>query len=372
MAFNALSEFAKSLTPSPPYTDYEYDGLQYRWKSFVFRPALFQVEAILLAALSVYFAVFFVGKTLNKKRADTWLQAYLPLLSQQFSKPTSTAGIIADGYSDYFNFSTGRKNIASLHCVFSLLPRHDLARMVYRFVWGMIDLVYSSEDELVLDFKLQPSTSTPGFVWGVASKDCLAKVKQGRWDLTFTRTTESPLLGGGYCVMSEYADVTETLLKPSGQFSIVQALNDPAVKPYVKSLTITDQPRERPLNPIPTEERERHVLLSLRLPSNAQHSATAPLVKTIFALIDALESPKFSLRPETRTKLRKTREEIDDTLRKEAEAGRREEAELDKAAARKKAEDERIGKLSAAEQKKELERDRKRQVRKAQGKTVKK
>lgn len=37
---------------------------------------------------------------------------------------------------------------------------------------------------------------------------------------------------------TEYADVSETILKSSGPFNIAKALNDPAVKPYVKSLTV--------------------------------------------------------------------------------------------------------------------------------------
>ena len=135
---------------------------------------------------------------------------------------------------------------------------------------------------------------------------------------------------------------------------------------------ITDQPRERPLLPIPAEHRERHVILSLRMPPSSKAGATVSLIKAVFNLIDALEAGRFALRPETRAKLRKTREELDEQLRREAEAERKEEAEIDKAAARKKAQEERLAKLSAAEQKKELERERKRQFRKAQGKVVKK
>lgn len=122
--------------------------------------------------------------------------------------------------------------------------------------------------------------------------------------------------------------------------------------------------------PVLPEHRWRHVILTLRLPSPSEAGATVPLVRAVFALIDTLESPKFNLRPETKTKLRRTREELDETLRKESEAEQREEAENEKAAARKKVEEARVNKLSAAEQKKELERERKRQLRKAQGKSV--
>lgn len=120
------------------------------------------------------------------------------------------------------------------------------------------------------------------------------------------------------------------------------------------------------------DERERHVILSLRAPPTSDSAATISLVKAVFALIDALEAGKLSLRPETRTKLRKTRDELDQQRRRDAEAEKKEEEEQDKAAAKKRAEEERISKLSAAEQQKELERERKRQLRKAQGKVIKK
>ena len=55
--------------------------------------------------------------------------------------------------------------------------------MAYRFAWSVIDLTYNTEDEVELDFKLFPSSSVPGFVWGVVSKECLKTAKQNRWDL---------------------------------------------------------------------------------------------------------------------------------------------------------------------------------------------
>jgi hypothetical protein len=59
-----------------------------------------------------------------------------------------------------------------------------------------------------------------------------------------------------------------------------------------------------------------------------------------------------SLRPETRAKLKATREKIEKEIQEEAIREKREEAEAEKAAAKKKAEEERLSKLTAAEQKK--------------------
>lgn len=119
--------------------------------------------------------------------------------------------------------------------------------------------------------------------------------------------------------------------------------------------------------------RSRHLIVSLRLPPASAASVAAPLIKACLALIDQLEAPgRITLRPETRTKLRKTREEIDENIRREAEAEKREEAEEEKAKEKRRREDERLSKLTAAQQNKELEKERKRALRKAQGRVVKK
>ena len=36
---NVFGTLGKLLTPPPAYTGHEYDGLEYKWTIFVFRPA---------------------------------------------------------------------------------------------------------------------------------------------------------------------------------------------------------------------------------------------------------------------------------------------------------------------------------------------
>jgi hypothetical protein len=150
---------------------------------------------------------------------------------------------------------------------------------------------------------------------------------------------------------------------------------------------ITDQPRVRP--GVVSAKREKRVILSLAVPPLADAAISAQLVSAMFGLIDALE--KINLRPETKTKIKKARENFAKTLKDEAERDAREEAADAKLAAKRRAEEERIARLSAAEQQKVilltctisffllipsvhqlLERDRKRNMRKTQGKIVKK
>lgn len=112
----------------------------------------------------------------------TWyrLEAHLSVLESQFSKPRHW---IQDGYSDFFNFSTGRRNVASLHTVFTLRPRHDFFQWAFQTARTFVDLQYRPTDDLQLDFKLFPGVLAHDFVWGVVSKDELLFVKNDRWDL---------------------------------------------------------------------------------------------------------------------------------------------------------------------------------------------
>ncbi|KAF9534308.1 hypothetical protein CPB83DRAFT_844026 [Crepidotus variabilis] len=371
MSTSGLNSFITGLTPPPVVTLEQYNGWQLRWKSLVFRPAELKTEGLLTVGILVYLIFWLWGSAANTSKAKRWIAKHLPLYQKQFSKPAHKNGLTEDGYTDFFNFSTGRKNIVSLHTVFTLRPRHDLVQYLFQVGKTLIDLNYRPVDDLQLDFKLSPGAVADNFVFAVVAKDELPTAKTDRWDLTFTKTSENPSLPPNLSVMSEFADITENILQKSlGTFNLAQVLQDPKIVPYFRSLSITDQPRERPLVPIAAEDREKHVILSLRAPDASHAEDTLPLVAAVFQLIDALH--KVSLRPETKNKLKKTREELDKTIKEEAEKEKKEEANDAKAAAKRKAFEERISKLSAADQKKEMEKERKRLLRKSQGKVVRK
>ncbi|KAG6919419.1 hypothetical protein DXG01_006302 [Tephrocybe rancida] len=388
-----LQQLLKGLTPPPHINLADYDGLQYKWSIFVFRPALFQLELYLLGGLVAFLAVVLTGIHRNKAKATKWHNAYLPVLEKQFSKPLGQHGLAKDGNSDFYTFSTGRRNIASLHTVFTLRPRHDPFQYLFQFGRTLIDLHYRPKDDVTLDFKLAPGALAADFVWAVVAKEELLSIKNDRWDLRFMPSTDlhqdervnlsaSFALGHVWCVtlpafvsdtssdaqLVEFADVTDNLLKPA----LVAALRDPKVLPYFRSLSVTDQPRDRPEAPLPVNKRQKHVILSLSLSSGCVEDA-ADLVSALFPFIDTLNA--INLRPETRSKLKRTREELDKSLKADSEREKKEEetqAAEDKKAAKRQVEQERIAKLPAAEQQKILEKERKRNLRKSQGKVVRK
>lgn len=118
--------------------------------------------------------------------------AHADTLAAQFSRPTN-GGLTQDGYSDFFNFSTGRRVVASLHTVFTLRPRHDPLQVIYQFLYGLYDFSYSPSDILTLDFKLHPTTSAPEGVLAVVRKEELRTIKRERWDLVSTNPVSHTL-----------------------------------------------------------------------------------------------------------------------------------------------------------------------------------
>lgn len=382
-----LAQLLSSLTPPVPNLSEDYDGLEFRWKMVTFRPALFQKELYLLTAVVLYAVFYFVGVSINSRKANKWLDAHKTLYKSQFSKPVQEGGLTQDGNSDYFAFSTGRRAVSHLHTTFTLRPRHDLLQYAYQFIRGIVELDYRVGDEIELDFTLKDTENIPNAVWAIVAKEELRSIRGKRWDLTFTKTGDSSKLPPTLSVMSEFADITDTLLKPHGPLSLGTLLSQPEILPYFRSLSLTDQPRYRPLVPVPANQRSKHLILSLTLPSPSAATATLPLITGIFQLIDVIagaggwgigKGPSTgksgvglnpSLKPETRTKLKKSREDVDKELAEEAVKEKREEEAEEKAAAKKKAEEERLNKLSAADQKKALEREKKRAMRKAGSKT---
>ena len=348
--------------------------------------------------------------------------AHLPLLEAQFSAPILPSGkVVQDGACDFYTFSTGRRALASLHTTTALLPRHDALLTTFNFLWTLYDLTYTPRDEIQLDFTLLPGNPTPPFVWGIIKKDEMAQLRRARWDLVRVLVP-----GAVPPVLRTRADFHQDVRVPAPSYRALRLLRgrghhrvDPQIQPLIPPckgaprphapqvlpqphrrciftttehvLTppqITDQPSERPYDgPLPAADRERHVILTLHSPPSFDAAATTPLVAMMFALIDLLDA-KLPLRPETKAKLKTRRDEVDEDLRKEAQKERNDEQEENKRVAKRKAEEDKVSKLSPSEQKKVRvtrspsvlvlmhctpqfeEKERKKALRKQQGKMV--
>lgn len=399
-ALAANSPFSLTSLFTPPavvLVPEHYDGFELRFKRFTFRPAEFKTESALVAVVAFYLLVYYLGKRSNQTRSYAWIKAHSSYYGTQFTKPFDKGEVLADGPTDFTAFSTGRRGLYSLHTTFTLLPRHDIIQQLYVLIRGIVQIDWQAKDEITLDFTLRHENTTggvtpPGFVWAVVNKDEL-KLRNERWDLgLFTKTTDAIPLHQTLQAMTENTDINNVLLKSGAAPSLLEVLKNGDNLKYFRSLIVTDQPSVRPdtwelEEPVPSLlTRPRHVVLTLSLPSSSDAASTLPIVRAAFELVDVIGAINgsvpasansvaargASLQTETLKKLKVARKDWDALLEKERTSEKVAEEEDAKRLAKKRAEDERIAKLPAAEQQKLLEKERKRSLRKAQMRQVKK
>lgn len=64
-----LQAIAAITPPTPQPLSRDYDGLEFKWRMFVFRPAAFKFEAMMLGVLGAYMLLHLLGRQWNNGRA---------------------------------------------------------------------------------------------------------------------------------------------------------------------------------------------------------------------------------------------------------------------------------------------------------------
>lgn len=133
--------------------------------------------------------------------------------------------------------------------------------------------------------------------------------------------------------MSEFADVSDALFKLhlSPSITLSTLLATPPFLTYLRSLSITDQPEERPQSVasyVAQKHTTKHILLDINLPDPKHANDILPLVDAVFALVDLLAAGKVVLRPETKVKIRKVREDVEKAIKEDEIREKREEVRL--------------------------------------------
>ncbi|WWC60899.1 uncharacterized protein I303_103475 [Kwoniella dejecticola CBS 10117] len=371
-----MSGLAKLITaiappPAKPLSR-DYDGFEFRWKMFAFRPAEFKFEASVLGIVGIYLAIYLIGKVVNSSRARSSIKPYESLLAHQFS---SVRALLASSPSLWLLYATGRRNLLSLHVTVSLLPIHDLAGLVIHFVKSIIEPTYDGSENINFDFTLgrgEYGLQGEGLgVWGIVDKSALRETREKRWDLTFAKLNDSasgiPIT---HALFTEHVEITDLLLK-TPNIGISDVLNTTEAASVLKYLLISDVPQNRPSKgPLSAQSKSRHVILSVYKPSSpAQEDAVKAWIQVTLNIVD-LVNKQGLLKPDISRKLIKTRQTVDSDLgqayKKEQDEDKEpEETPEERRAAKKKAERE---KLSDKERKKLEDLEKKREMRKMQKK----
>ncbi|WWC69249.1 uncharacterized protein I206_103186 [Kwoniella pini CBS 10737] len=375
-----MSGLAKLLTtiappPAQPLSR-EYDGLEFRWKMFSFRPNEFKFEAVVLGIVGFYLSIYFIGKLINNNRAKSTIKPFELILSNQFS---SVRELLSSSPSFWLLYATGRRNLLSLHLTISLLPIHDLAGLLIHFIKSIIEPTYDNSENINFDFTLgrgEFGLQGEGLgVWGIVDKSALRETREKRWDLTFAKLNDSasgfPIT---HALFTEHVEITELLLK-TPNIGISEILNNKEAVSVLKYLLISDIPQNRPSKgSLNSKSKSRHIILSFYKPnSKIQEESIKLWIQITLNIIDLIgngNKKENLIKPEILKKLIKTRQLVDEDLnksyKKEQEEDKEpEETPEEKRQARKKLERE---KLSEKERKKLEDLEKKRELRKLQKK----
>jgi hypothetical protein len=266
---------AASSTPIPsaqgavPYTKW------YRvWERT--SPQDFMQEAMILPFILVIVLFHVWGTRKNRQKARDWAQAHSHALQNEFavvgfegfrrqaagSELVSPDTMLKEKSADeYASYATGRQNVAFVDVTIKLPKRYNpilyfTDQVLSFFMDSWAPPVQKAEttayafDGKEKDLVPVPAGDTSGlkvnnstydgFIWAVVHKSCMRGFRQDRYDASITFTKDSPKLPPWVTVMTENAEITETLLTPELIEAVEKAGHD------FEYLIVTDQPLDKP------------------------------------------------------------------------------------------------------------------------------
>ncbi|KAI9490740.1 hypothetical protein BDB00DRAFT_790125 [Zychaea mexicana] len=312
----------------------------------------FKLEAILSSLLILIVVIWYSGSSANGTKAKEWVASHIVFLEQQFAVVGNKAEkttLVKDGPADYFLYVTDDAmcNLATGG------SRSDLVGWVFALVLSLFGYADKPADKLVMDVTLDKEMDK-AFVFAILPKDTAQSTRDGRFDLkTFTRLADSPKLPSNLVVYTEAQKLADQILSTKVSELISNS-------PDFKSLIITSQPDYEQEKYQGDQELKFHLTGDL---SNRKE-----MVELACLLPDVLGD--LQLAADTKSKLKKNREELEKKAAKLLADERAEELARKKADA-KKAEADRVKSLSPAEQRKWEEKERAREIKKSQKKRTK-
>jgi len=238
-------------------------------------------------------------------------------------------------------------------------PTESMEAVIYPFD-GRESLTVPGQAPGAHELRKDTKSSFDGFVWAVVNKETMKQLREDRYDVSLTGTKDSPKLPSWTTVMSESAEITDFLLTPE----LIKAIEDAGE--LLNHIIISDQPNDQPLKIEETTPKKR-IFLSMRLPSSGDYSKVLPIFQYFIRLTDTLvQSAHF--RPEVLRKVKTTRDDMIRKLQKADEDEKSEERSLEREKAKKLKRDLELKALDAKGQKKYLEKETLREMKKSQKK----
>ncbi|KAF2748189.1 DUF1682-domain-containing protein [Sporormia fimetaria CBS 119925] len=350
----------------------------------------FKMEMYIIPFIFVVMAVHLFGTKKNRRRAAQWAKVHAPVLQQEFAqvgylRPQGGSQELADvdtvlrekKADEYTTYATGRANVAFVDFKLTLLKRFNPLMIAGETLVGLFvesmpapqerleatAYVFDGKESQVVpklgqgeDRKSVANSTFDGFVFAVVHKDLMKRMRDERYDLSLTSTKDHPKLPIWTTVMSESAEITEKMLTPE----LIKAIQDAGDK--FEALVVTDQPIDHPMK---LDETVPHKRINLSVKLDPPYDSTLPLFNYFLRLPDFLVSHAH-FRPEAMRRIKQTREEQISKIRKIEEEEKAEERRTQGDKLKKEKRDQLLSKMSAVEQKKYLDKEREKNLRRSE------
>ncbi|CAI2197084.1 19748_t:CDS:10, partial [Funneliformis geosporum] len=310
----------------------------------------FYREMFMVICLIVYLINYFIGKQINENIARKWMETHISMFKDNFAlvgtKNDDSKPLIRDGPADYLFYLSGRRNCQYVHGRITLKARHNLIKIITNIIISQ----FSSNviEDTTLNVCMN-GEDYDNFVFAITKKERSRELRENRYDLQdFTKQVNNNLLPGSLCAQTESSEVTDTFLTKQ----VVEFLRKAEI--YLNAMIVTDQPRVRPEKTV--ENQPKLLMVICSIPDDlSKLDDTLPVSELIMYMIDFIPA-RCSFRLETKNKFKKNRDDADKATNKALEI-ERQEAIQQKKADKKRAEAERIAKLSPEEQRKYEEKE---------------
>ncbi|KAK4239777.1 hypothetical protein C8A03DRAFT_13849 [Achaetomium macrosporum] len=382
-----------------PYTKWYNVHERYTWSDF-------KAEGIILSVIAVVLILHLVGARLNRSKAKKWIRAHVAPLTSEFAL-VGFAGvppIIADKKGDelvqaladantqqgekllkekslfeFATYATGRGNVAFLDVKLTLLKRFNPLTVFFEyamaFFFDSVSQTYDVAEAAIYPFDGKEALTVPGlpgaaelrtkeskssfdnFVWAIVHKESMKQVRDDRYDVSLTVTKDNSKLPNWLTVMTESAEITDALLTPE----LARAAE--AAGDLFEYLIISDQPIEKPKTLNETTPRKR-IFLKYRLPANDDYTNLVPLFKYFLRLTDKLVQVAH-FRPEVLRKVKAARDHVAKEIQKADEESKAEERAAERERLKKEKRDRELNALDAKAQKKYLEKEREKELKRS-------
>ncbi|KAG1663828.1 hypothetical protein FOA52_013393 [Chlamydomonas sp. UWO 241] len=257
------------------------------WSGFRNNINAFYVEIWAAGMLVVYLLCLVVGFIVNKGVAEAWVREYVKpgtLLANNFAYtgPGSGMGLMRHSASNFMLYASGRRNCRGMLAELSLVPRQDLASLL----WCMAT---PWEDTLTIEVYMAEAAMPP-IVLAVATPKAAKRLQErsdvSRYTKRISTGKEMPAFSqsaGNLCVLAEHSGVVADLLGDEKTQSLLSS--SAAAMKHFRSLHFTSDN---------TASKNKHVLtFTFKLPGSCDMAAIAPLMELVPHFIDAVASYKM-------------------------------------------------------------------------------